>query len=61
VNKLGKNIDAFIKKKGLTLEDLAEKLGVSRMTLWRWCHAGARPSPLALKALRDAGVLVDEE
>lgn len=60
MNKLGKSINAYIEEKHITLEELAERIGVSRMTLWRWCNAGAKPSPLALKALRDARVIVEE-
>lgn len=42
---------------GLTQEKLAAKLGVAFPTVNRWENGRVRPSPLALRTLRD--VLVD--
>jgi prophage regulatory protein len=29
-------------------DELAERLGVTRVTLWRWCRQGLLPKPLQL-------------
>ncbi|MCB4755816.1 MAG: helix-turn-helix domain-containing protein [Elusimicrobia bacterium] len=61
MTKLGKCIREYIEKKNMTLEELAEKIGVSRMTLWRWCEGEAEPSQLALKALESLGLEVRQK
>ena len=36
---------------GLGVEEFAQKVGVSRMTVYRWTEGRSKPSGLALKAL----------
>lgn len=38
-------------KLGLTQQELADKLGVTRMTIYNWEHEKKRPSKLALRQL----------
>lgn len=54
------NIDAERARMGLTLDDLAEKLGVTRKTLYNWCDRGQIPQT-KLEQMSDlfGGVSVD--
>ena len=36
---------------GLSLSDLAERIGVSRQTIWRWEQGDQEPTGLPLRAL----------
>ena len=44
---------------GMTQEDLAEKLGVSHITVSRWERGAALPSPKNVKAMIDIFNIVD--
>jgi transcriptional regulator with XRE-family HTH domain len=37
---------------GFTLEQFAQKLGVSFQTVWRWESGKCKPSPLAMDKIR---------
>ncbi|MUH03682.1 helix-turn-helix domain-containing protein [Bombella sp. ESL0387] len=45
----------FREAMGLSRADLAENLGISSTTLYRWENGSAKPSPLAAKRLTDLG------
>ena len=45
------NIRKLRKKKGLTIEDIASKIGVSAMSLYRWETGKAKPHRTFLKKL----------
>lgn len=48
-----KQIRAFRKRLGLSLDAMAEALGVDRMTVWRWEKGKRTPPPYLERALRD--------
>ena len=43
----------------LRTTELCSLIGISRMTLWRWCRAGTFPQPVAL-GIRAVGWRRDE-
>lgn len=47
------NVNALRTSMGLSIEQLAERLGVHARTVSRWENAHTDPSPLALKQLRE--------
>lgn len=49
-------IRQFRESKGLTRDDLAEMIGVTSITLYRWETGSTRPSPLAAEKLSSIGV-----
>ena len=53
-------VAAICAREGITRDELAQALGVSRDTLWRWSRALSSPPPKAEAALRglEAGRLV---
>jgi len=47
-----KEINTLMKKRNLSREDIASKLGVTSMTVWRWQHGKSLPrSRFLLKAI----------
>lgn len=53
---LHERIRQFREGKGLTRDDLAEMIGVTSITLYRWETGSTRPSPLAAEKLSNLGV-----
>jgi transcriptional regulator with XRE-family HTH domain len=53
---LHERIRQFREGKGLTRDDLAEMIGVTSITLYRWETGSTRPSPLAAEKLSSLGV-----
>lgn len=53
---LHERIRQFRESKGLTRDDLAEMIGVTSITLYRWETGSTRPSPLAAEKLSNLGV-----
>jgi transcriptional regulator with XRE-family HTH domain len=58
MNELETIVNLYLKKNRLTLQQLADEIGVSRMTLWRWCTGASKPSKLALNAMAGVGLKV---
>lgn len=50
-NSVGKRIETLRKSKKISQEDLAEKVGVSRMTVYKWESGTAKPNFAKLQAL----------
>lgn len=50
---LAENIHTFRKKRGLTQEEIAERLGISSQSVSKWERAEAVPNCLLLPALAD--------
>lgn len=50
-NSVGKRIETLRKSKKISQEDLAEKVGVSRMTIYKWESGTAKPNFAKLQAL----------
>lgn len=50
-NSVGKKIETLRKSKKISQEDLAEKVGVSRMTVYKWESGTAKPNFAKLQAL----------
>ena len=48
-----KLLEAIRTKTGWNKQTIAERLGVTLMTLYRWENGENEPSPLALQKLRD--------
>lgn len=47
------NILMDIKRhKGITNEELADSIGIKRMTLYRWINLVSKPSPMALRLIK---------
>lgn len=55
---MANEIRAYREGRGWTLEKLAEMLGVTLQTVWRWEHGKSEPSKLAKQALRRLEVRV---
>lgn len=53
-NSVGKRIETLRKSKKISQEDLAEKVGVSRMTVYKWESGTAKPNYANMQALARA-------
>lgn len=53
-NSVGKRIETLRKSKKISQEDLAEKVGVSRTTIYKWESGTAKPNFAKLQALARA-------
>ena len=47
------NVRGLRESMGLSHDDIADRLGVHPRTVWRWESGETKPSPLALRQLRD--------
>lgn len=48
---VGKRLQSLRKARGLSTRALADHVGVSVVTVWKWEHNGARPRPRARQSL----------
>ncbi len=53
---IGTKIREFRSTKNLTQQDVADAIGVSKVTVLRWENGSARPSPLAAEKLEELGL-----
>ncbi len=56
MTNIGTRIREFRSSQNLTQQEVADALGVSKVTVLRWENGSARPSPLAAERLRDLGL-----
>jgi tRNA G10 N-methylase Trm11/transcriptional regulator with XRE-family HTH domain len=56
MTSIGTKIRAFREAKGLTQQDVADAIGVSKVTVLRWENGSAKPSPLAADGLKGLGI-----
>jgi DNA-binding Xre family transcriptional regulator len=42
---------SFLLKKKISSADLEERVGIPRMTTWRWCNGKVKPSRMARRLL----------
>jgi len=54
--QIGTRLKEFRASQALTQQDVADALGVSKVTILRWENGSARPSPLAADRLRELGL-----
>ena len=45
------DIKQALKDKGMTMEDLARKIGVSQMAVWRWANGKSKPHKIFAKKI----------
>lgn len=57
----GRRIGRLRKQRGMTLSHLADRLGVSKPTVWAWEHGKARPVEARIEALAEALGVLDTE
>lgn len=51
--KISENLLKILEEKGLTQRELAERVGLSKVSLNRWCKGKTRPNSAALKKIAD--------
>jgi DNA-binding transcriptional regulator YiaG len=44
---------SFLLKKKISPAQLEERIGIARMTTWRWCNGKVKPSGMARKLLSE--------
>lgn len=58
---LARRLRRLRKENGLSQGDLADRIGVSKPTVWAWEHGRARPQDVRLKVIADAlGTTIEE-
>lgn len=50
-------LDLYIKKHRLTHEEVAKKIGVTRMQVFRWLQMKSKPSNAVMKLMKQEGIL----
>lgn len=55
--QIASSIKRFRAANGLSQQSLANKLGISNMQIMRWENGRTMPNLLAIKALKDLGIL----
>lgn len=43
--------ESFLKRKKISPAELEERIGIPRMTTWRWCNGKVKPSRMARRLL----------
>ena len=61
MNSLGESIRAFRRRTGLSLDGLAEKLGVSRQAVWYWETGSREPRSATVAKLKQLGLSLKHE
>ena len=47
-----KRLMAFKQKSGWSYQRIAQEIGVTKLTVMKWCTKGAKPNPLTRKAIK---------